>query len=80
MICRYATSAGFRVARQHSLQPHYARTLDCWARNLRAQRERAVALTSIEIYDRYLRYLTVCADYFRAGKLDVVQFTLTKPA
>jgi cyclopropane-fatty-acyl-phospholipid synthase len=66
------------VTRQQSLQPHYARTLDCWAANLQAQRDRAIELTSAEIYEMYMKYLTGCADYFRAGKIDVVQFSLLK--
>jgi cyclopropane-fatty-acyl-phospholipid synthase len=60
------------------LQPHYARTLDMWAANLAANREQAIAVTSEEVYDRYLRYLTGCADFFRRGITNVGQFTLTK--
>ena len=29
-------------------------------------------------YERYMRYLTGCADFFRRGITDVAQFTLTK--
>ncbi|HZN34743.1 MAG TPA: cyclopropane mycolic acid synthase family methyltransferase [Pirellulaceae bacterium] len=79
VVCRYAEAAGFRVTRQHSLQPHYARTLEAWADNLAASRERAIELTSEETYDTYRHYLTGCAHYFRSGKIDVVQFTLRKP-
>ncbi|WP_405498567.1 cyclopropane mycolic acid synthase family methyltransferase [Nocardia sp. NBC_00511] len=77
-VTRTAESAGFHTARIQSLQPHYARTLDLWAEALEAHRTEAVALTSEEIYARYRRYLTGCAHYFRAGHLDVMQFTLTK--
>ena len=38
----------------------------------------AVRITSEEIYARYLKYLEGCAHYFRAGHLDVMQFTLVK--
>ena len=31
-----------------------------------------------EVYDRYMRYLTGCADLFREGYTDVCQFTLVK--
>jgi cyclopropane-fatty-acyl-phospholipid synthase len=79
IILRYAREAGFEVTRQHSLQPHYALTLDCWAERLLANREEAIRLTSEKIYDIYRRYLTGCADYFRRGKIDVVQFSLQKP-
>jgi cyclopropane-fatty-acyl-phospholipid synthase len=49
-----------------------------WAANLEANREEAIALTSDEIYDRYMRYLTGCADFFRRGITNVGQFTLVK--
>jgi cyclopropane-fatty-acyl-phospholipid synthase len=67
---------GFRVERVQSLQPHYARTLDCWAANLQSHREEAIALAGEEVYDRYMHYLTGCADLFRSGHTDVMQFTL----
>ncbi len=31
-----------------------------------------------EVYDRYMKYLTGCADLFREGYTDVCQFTLVK--
>ncbi len=74
----YAERAGFRVERVHPLSTNYARTLDAWADNLRAARERAVELTSEEVYETYMHYLTGCARYFRSGHLDVVQFTCVK--
>jgi cyclopropane-fatty-acyl-phospholipid synthase len=74
----HATAAGFTVTRIQSLQPHYARTLDTWAQALGARRDEAVALQSEEVYDRYMKYLTGCADMFRRGYIDVNQFTLQK--
>jgi cyclopropane-fatty-acyl-phospholipid synthase len=71
-------ASGFTVAEIQLLQPHYARTLDMWAANLRTNRERAIAIQSEEVYDRYLHYLTGCADLFRKGISNVGQFTLTK--
>lgn len=76
-VTRTAEEAGLHAERIQSLQPHYARTLDLWAESLRAHREQAIRLTSEEVYERYLKYLTGCAHYFRAGHLDVMQFTLT---
>lgn len=32
-----------------------------------SQRERAITVHSEEVYHRYLRYLTGCADLFRGG-------------
>lgn len=78
IIRRYAEAAGFRITQTQSLQLHYARTLDLWAANLQAARERAVALTSPENYEMYMHYLTGCARYFRSGHVDVMQFTCCK--
>ncbi len=78
VVRKYAEAGGFRVERAHSLQLHYARTLDAWAANLAAARDRAVALTSRDVYDTYMHYLTGCARYFRSGHLDVIQFTCCK--
>jgi cyclopropane-fatty-acyl-phospholipid synthase len=77
-IEQLAVDSGFTLTRTQLLRPHYARTLDLWAANLRANRERAVAITSDEVYQRYTRYLTGCADFFRRGITNVGQFTLTK--
>lgn len=73
-----AQAAGFALEDVEYLRPHYARTLDIWAANLRANRERAIAIQSEEVYDRYLRYLTGCADLFRRGLTTVGQFILVK--
>ena len=73
-----AAGSGFVLERTHLLQPHYAKTLDIWADNLAANKERAIALTSEVVYDRYMRYLTGCADFFRRGITNVGQFTLVK--
>jgi len=75
-IVRHAEQAGFSLAQTQSLQPHYARTLEHWAANLRAARSRAIALTSEQTYDGYMHYLSGCARYFADGYLDVMQFTL----
>lgn len=74
----YSQKAGFRCDRVHSLRPHYAKTLDLWAEALQAHRDQAIAIQSQEVYDRYMRYLTGCADLFRNGNTDVCQFTLVK--
>jgi cyclopropane-fatty-acyl-phospholipid synthase len=73
-----AEGSGFTLERTHLLQQHYARTLDMWADNLLANREQAISLTSQEVYDRYLKYLTGCADFFKRGITNVGQFTLVK--
>lgn len=75
-ICGVAEKAGFTVTRRHALGQHYARTLDIWAANLEANKTEAVAMTSQTVYDRYMRYLTGCAKYFRSGHIDIFQFSL----
>ena len=75
IIIDHAERAGFTVTQTQSLRPHYARTLDIWAANLRAAKDRAIELTSQETYEMYMKYLTGCADYFRSGHNDVIQFT-----
>jgi cyclopropane-fatty-acyl-phospholipid synthase len=74
----HATAAGFAVTRIQSLQLHYAQTLDTWAQSLDAQRDKAIAVQSEEVYQRYMKYLTGCADMFRKGYIDVNQFTLKR--
>ncbi|MCT7658267.1 cyclopropane mycolic acid synthase family methyltransferase [Mycobacterium deserti] len=77
-VHEHAVKGGFTVTRTQSLQLHYARTLDTWAHTLEARRAEAVAIQSEEVYERYMKYLTGCADMFRRGYIDVNQFTLAK--
>jgi cyclopropane-fatty-acyl-phospholipid synthase len=77
-VTDHSSKASFTLARRQSLQPHYARTLDIWAANLEAKKDEAIAIQSEEVYERYMRYLTGCADGFRVGYIDVNQFTLEK--
>jgi cyclopropane-fatty-acyl-phospholipid synthase len=79
LVEELATTAGFEVARVQSLRLHYARTLDIWAAALEARKDEAIAIQSDEVYQRYIKYLTGCADLFRNGNTDVCQFTLVKP-
>jgi cyclopropane-fatty-acyl-phospholipid synthase len=74
----HATKAGFEVTRVQPLQLHYARTLKNWSAALEARKDEAIALQSQEVYDRYMRYLTGCAELFEKGYTDVCQFTLEK--
>ncbi len=78
VVEQHATKAGFGVERIQPLRLHYARTLDTWASALAAREEEAIAIQSREVYDRYMKYLTGCAELFREGYTDVCQFTLTK--
>jgi cyclopropane-fatty-acyl-phospholipid synthase len=78
VVERHAARAGFTIERVQSLRPHYAKTLDLWAEALQARRDEALAVQSEEVYDRYMKYLTGCAELFRTGYTDVCQFTLVK--
>ena len=78
IIEEHATKVGFNVTRVQALRPHYTRTLDTWAANLESKKDEAIAITSEEVYERYMKYLTGCADLFRKGFTDVCQFTCEK--
>ena len=45
---------------------------------MEAHKDEAIAITSEEVYERYMKYLTGCADLFRDGYTDVCQFTCEK--
>jgi cyclopropane-fatty-acyl-phospholipid synthase len=77
-VVEHAERAGFGVKLIQPLRLHYARTLDTWSAALEARRDEAIAIQTEEVYDRYMKYLTGCADLFREGYTDVAQFTLTK--
>ena len=77
-VIEFSRGAGFSAEGTQLLNPYYVRTLDTWAANLAAHRDDAIATTSQEVYERYMRYLTGCADFFRRGITEVGQFTLVK--
>lgn len=78
MMESYSSKAGFSLTRRQSLQQDYAKTLDYWAAALAANKDEAIDIQSEEVYERYMHYLTGCARQFRAGYIDVNQFTLAK--
>jgi cyclopropane fatty-acyl-phospholipid synthase-like methyltransferase len=78
MVEEHATRVGFTVSRIQRLRPHYKRTLDMWAAALEARKDEAIAIQSEEVYVRYMKYLTGCAELFRDGYTDLCQFTLEK--
>jgi len=77
-IEKLAADSGFTLERVHLLQPHYARTLDMWAENLEKNKDQAIAMQGEAEYDKYMHYLTGCADFFKRGITNVGQFTLAK--
>jgi cyclopropane-fatty-acyl-phospholipid synthase len=77
-VAEFSAGAGFSMEQAQLMNPHYVRTLDDWAAKLAAHRDEAITVTSEQVYERYRRYLTGCADFFRRGITEVAQFTLTK--
>jgi cyclopropane-fatty-acyl-phospholipid synthase len=77
-IEEHAGKAGFELTRVQPLRLHYARTLEIWAAALEARKDEAIELQSQVVYDRYMRYLTGCAELFNEGYTDICQFTLRK--
>jgi cyclopropane-fatty-acyl-phospholipid synthase len=77
-VVEYSADAGFSLEDLQKLSPDYVRTLDTWAASLQAHRDEAIAVTSDVVYERYMRYLTGCSDFFQRGICEVGQFTLVK--
>lgn len=75
---RFASFISKEIFPGSHLPTHYARTLDIWAQGLQAHRDDVIAAQSEQVYDRYLRYLTGCADMFRNRYIDINQFTLAR--
>ena len=75
-VIEFARAANLEPEHVESLRPHYARTLDCWAENLQANREKAIAVAGEENFKTYMKYLTQCAAFFRSGEVNVHQFKL----
>jgi len=77
-IVNLSQEAGFTVDEKQLLDEHYVRTLDLWATALEAHHAEAVAATSEEVYERYMKYLVGCSDFFKRGISELGQFTLVK--
>ncbi len=74
LVIAEARAAKFDVVHVESLRPHYARTLDCWARNLEAAHEHAAQIAGEEMYQTYMKYLTGCATSFAAVSATCISF------
>lgn len=79
MMVEHGEKAGFTVPEPLSLQPHYVKTLRIWGDALEANRETAIAITSEEVYERYMKYLRGCEHYFDYEILDCSLVTYLKP-
>ena len=74
VVISHARRGGFELLHAESLRAHYWRTLDEWLGNLKANREAAIAATSEETYEKFVRYLDGAAQYHRTGETNVYQF------
>ena len=75
-IVEYSGDAGFSVETEDAdpaLRPHPRHVGD----EARSRQDQAIAVTSEEVYDRYMKYLIGCSDFFRRISY-VGQFTLAK--
>jgi cyclopropane-fatty-acyl-phospholipid synthase len=79
MMVEHGEKAGFIVPEPLSLRPHYVRTLTIWGDSLEANKDKAIEITSEEIYNRYMKYLRGCRDYFADECLDCSLVTYLKP-
>ncbi len=64
MMVEHGEKAGFVVPETVSLRNHYIKTLGLWADALERNKDKAIAVTDEENYDRYMRYLKGCQYYF----------------
>jgi cyclopropane-fatty-acyl-phospholipid synthase len=80
MMVEHGERAGFVVPEPLSLREHYVRTLRIWGDALAANHDKAVEITSDEVYQRYMKYLRGCEYYFADDCLDVSLVTYLKPA
>ena len=70
MMVEHGEKAGFIVPEPLSLRPHYIKTLHIWGDTLESNRDKAIEITSQEVYDRYMKYLRGCEHYFDYEILD----------
>jgi hydroxy mycolic acid synthase MmaA4 len=79
MMVEHGEKAGFVVREPISLRPHYIKTLHIWGDALEANRDKAIEITSEEVYNRYMKYLRGCESYFADEALDCSLVTYLKP-
>ena len=70
MMVDHGEKAGFVVPEPLSLRPHYIKTLHIWGDTLESNRDKAIEVTSEEVYNRYIKYLRGCEHYFTDEMLD----------
>ena len=79
MMVEHGEKAGFIVPEALSLRPHYIKTLRIWGDTLESNKDKAIEVTSEEVYNRYMKYLRGCEHYFADEMLDCSLVTYLKP-
>ncbi|WP_305017195.1 hydroxymycolate synthase MmaA4 [Mycobacterium tuberculosis] len=79
MMVEHGEKAGFTVPEPLSLRPHYIKTLRIWGDTLQSNKDKAIEVTSEEVYNRYMKYLRGCEHYFTDEMLDCSLVTYLKP-
>jgi cyclopropane-fatty-acyl-phospholipid synthase len=79
-VLEAAEAQGFEVRDVESLREHYARTLRHWVRNIESRHSEVVAETDEVTYRIWRLYMAGSAHNFDAGRLNVFQSLLAKPA
>jgi cyclopropane-fatty-acyl-phospholipid synthase len=80
MMQEHGEKAGFIVPEVLSLRPHYIKTLKIWGDALEANKDEAIEIQSVEVYDRYMKYLRGCEGMFTNEYCDVNLVTYLKAA
>ncbi len=75
-----AEGSGFEVRDLESLREHYALTLGHWVRRLESSAEEARRIAGETTYRVWRLYMAGSAHGFQAGRLNVYQILLAKPA
>jgi cyclopropane-fatty-acyl-phospholipid synthase len=73
-VIKPAREAGLELLHAESMRAHYPRTIEIWLERLLQRREEAIAATSPDVYDKFVRYLEGSARYYRGGETNVYQF------
>ena len=64
-VIEYSGDAGFSAGGDPAVEPALRADPRHLGPALKARRDEAIAVTSEEVYDRYMRYLIGCSDFFR---------------
>jgi cyclopropane-fatty-acyl-phospholipid synthase len=80
VLADHGRAVGFTVPKSKSLRNLYMKTPGLWADALESNKQAAIVVTDETNYQRYLRYLQGCQNYFIEEAIDVSLVTYLKPA